>query len=111
MWSLSFRVLSFDITCLVFVSSVHLTCFPVRYQSEDLTDQRRSYKCFPLLNEQAEVPSNSSSIISWNEFITLSSAIVVLAAVVVAFATYYLKSNERIYSLMTIMFLNVNNYL
>ncbi|XP_046640471.1 uncharacterized protein LOC124325941 [Daphnia pulicaria] len=62
------------------------------YQSEDLTDQRRSYKCFPLLNEQAEVPSNSSSIISWNEFITLSSAIVVLAAVVVAFATYYLKS-------------------
>jgi hypothetical protein len=35
----------------------------------------------------------------------------VLAAVVVAFATYYLKSNEHIYSLMTIMFLNINNYL
>jgi len=93
MRTLSYGVLWFQIICLVFVLLAHFICFPIRYQSEDLTDQRRSYKCFPMLNKQAEAPSNISSIISWNEFITLSSAIVLLAAVVVAFATYYLKSN------------------
>lgn len=62
------------------------------FQSEDLTGQRRSYKCFPILDKQAEFPPHPSSLMTWNEFITLAAAIMVLAAMLVVLTTYYVKS-------------------
>ncbi|KAI9562961.1 hypothetical protein GHT06_010417 [Daphnia sinensis] len=62
------------------------------FQSEDLTGQRRSYKCFPILDKQAESPSHPSSLITLNEFITLAAAVMLLAAMLVVLTTYYVKS-------------------
>ncbi|XP_057367830.1 uncharacterized protein LOC130688841 isoform X2 [Daphnia carinata] len=62
------------------------------FQSEDLTGQRRSYKCFPILDKQAEFLPHPSSLMTWNEFITLAAAIMLLAAMLVVLTTYYVKN-------------------
>ena len=67
------------------------------YQAEDHTVQRRSFKCYSSADENAASDITVRSGIPWNSFVATAAAVVLLAALLMAFATYHYKKRKSFY--------------
>lgn len=64
-------------------------CF--RYLAEDLTNQRRSLKCFRVVEQEVYNRPSSTKHIPWIT-VSIIVGLFLLAIIFTAFATYYYKS-------------------
>lgn len=78
----------------MFYNSLTLDWSFSRYQAEDHTVQRRSFKCYPIDDRDgSDLQLTDRSGILWTSVTAVAATIVVLATLLLAFATYYFRRN------------------
>ena len=84
-------LLTFSILLILSLNAIFKTIFLCRFQSEDLTAQRRSYKCFRKVDDGSKETLEANDLYNLASILTVTISSLLLMSVIVAVIIYLVK--------------------